>query len=254
MKSLHQEQIFEKLRSRFGVAGPTGFGPKSGLVPVPSAFPGAMLKTGLHECLGQGPGDWSSVLGFALSAASLLEEGEKPVFILRLKNTLQEFGELYGHGLAGFGLDPAQLITVCVKDEKELLWAAEEIVSSQAARAVIAGLDAKEKLYGFTASRRLKLRTESSATPVFVLRHWGQGGATAAHSRWRVTQLPSAAGIKTPGPELVGMPRLRALAERCHGALSLQWEIDCHAPRCFGMASLLADGAPRTGSASQQAA
>src|SRR5258706_11118297 len=117
MKSLHQQQIFEKLRSRFGVAGPTGFGPKSGLVPVPSAFPGAMLKTGLHECLGQGHGDWASVIGFAMWAASGSEEADKPVFILRLKNTLQEVGDVYGHGVAAFGLDAAQLITVCVKDE-----------------------------------------------------------------------------------------------------------------------------------------
>jgi hypothetical protein len=74
MKSLHQQQVFEKLRSRFGMPGEAGFSPKSNASAAPSAFPAALLKTGLHECLGQGPGDWPGVLAFALSAASQAHE------------------------------------------------------------------------------------------------------------------------------------------------------------------------------------
>jgi protein ImuA len=254
MKSLHQQQVFEKLRSRFGMAGPTGYGPKSGVAPAPAAFPGAMLKTGLHECLGRGPGDWASVLAFALGAASLSKEEGKPVFVLRLKNTLQELGALYGHGVHAFGLDTAKIITVSVKGEKELLWAAEEVVASQAASAVIVALDASEKLYGFTASRRLKLRAEASPTSIFVLRHWSQGGPTAAHSRWRVARQPSTTELKTPGSALLGKPRLTAFLERGQGALFTEWEISCHAPGCFGMAPLLEDGAPRATPRCYQAA
>jgi protein ImuA len=254
MNPLHRQHILEKLRSRFGApAGQNGFGPKTGL-PGRSRFPEAMLKSGLHECLSRGPGDWPSVLGFALLAASRTPESGKPVFMLRLKNTLQEFGEFYGHGFQAFGLDAGQMITIGVNAEKDLLWAAEEIVASQAARAVIAALGEKEKLYGFTASRRLKLRAKGVSGAIFVLRHWSQGGTTAAHSRWRIARLASASDIKIPGSELVGMPRLHARLERCHGSLLSEWEIDCHAPGSFAMASLLANRASRTGSATREAA
>jgi protein ImuA len=253
MNSLHRQHIFEKLRSRFGVpAGQGGSNPKASL-PLRSRFPEAILKSGLHECLGQGPGDWPGVFSFALLAASRTVESAKPVFLLRLQNTLQELGEFYGHGFEAFGLDAAQLITIGVKAERDLLWAAEEIVASQAARAMIAVLGEKEKLYGFTASRRLKLRSEGASGAIFLLRHWSQEGATAAHSRWRIARLVSAPDINTPVPQLVGAPRLSARLERCHAAGPSEWEIDCHAPRGFAMASLLADRAPRTGSAQRAA-
>ncbi len=251
MHSLQQQQIFEKLRSRFG-ARKEGFGPATGPSPMPSTFPDAILKTGLHECLGQGPGDWPSVLGFALSAASQ-QETRKPIFILSLKSTLQELGQLYGHGLTAFGLDAAQVIAVSVKAEKDLLWAAEEIVVS-AVGTVITTLDAKERLYSFTASRRLKLRTESTNTPVFVLRHWSQEGATSAHTRWRIARLPSTPEKKTPGTELLGTPRLCAVLERGQGWSSSRWEMAYHASDGFRVASLSANGASRTDSASRQAA
>jgi protein ImuA len=257
MNSLHRQEIFEKLRSRFGTeagrvdafAGP---GPKKTRVLSPET----MLQTGLHECLGQGPGDWPSLLGFVLSAAGrAVRETGKPVFILRLSNNLQELGQLYGFGLAAFGLDPKRVICVSVPREKELLWAAEEVVASESAGAVIAELGVKEGLYGFSESRRLKLRTETSKTPVFVLRHWSQGGASAAHSRWRVARLASGAEVKTPGSALLGAPRLSALVERCQTLPpSTVWEMESHASHGFGVASLLANGAARTAASSQQAA
>jgi protein ImuA len=254
MKSLHQQQVFEKLRSRFGMPGQAGFSRKSAASPTTTSFPATLLNSGLHECLGQGPGDWPSVMGFALLAAGRAPEKGKPVFLLGLKNSLQELGAFYGHGFEAFGLDATQLITVGVKAEKELLWATEEVVASQAAKAVIAVLDEKEKLYGFTASRRLKLRTEGISGAIFVLRHWSQGGATAAHTRWRIARLTSGANIRTPGSELLGVPRLIACLERCHGAGPSEWEMDCDASHRFAMAPLLADRAARTDTAPQRAA
>ncbi len=217
-----------------------------------------MLRAGLHECLGEGPGDWPCTLGFALSAAkrsgdaanlrsSSAERGSanKPLFILRLKAGLQEFGGLYGHGLAAFGLDAASAIAVTAASEKDLLWAAEEIAQSQAARAVIAALEPQEKLYGFPASLRLKLR--AGKTPVFLLRHWRQEGATAAHSRWRLARRPSPPEALAPGFMLPGPPRLCARLERGQGLPLSSWEMEYHAPDGFGLAALLADGAHRAG-------
>jgi protein ImuA len=254
MNRQHQQQIFEKLRNRFGVpAGQAGFGPRTKVQGL-SGFPETVLTSGLHECLGQGPGDWPSVMGFALLAASRTPEKGKPVFMLTLKNYAQELGEFYGHGFEALGLDAAQLITVGVKAEKDLLWAAEEVMASQAARAVIAVLDEKERVYGFTSSRRLKLRAEGVSGAIFVLRHWSQGGATAAHTRWRIARLASGADIRTPGSELLGAPRLIACLERCHGGGPSEWEIDCHASPRIAMVSLLADREPRTDAAPRHAA
>ena len=207
-----------------------------------------MLRAGLHECLGEGPGDWPCTLGLAFSAAKHAGDAgsaNKPLFILRLKAGLQEFGGLYGHGLAAFGFDAARIITVTAASEKDLLWAAEEIAQSQAARAVIAALEPQEKLYGFPASLRLKLR--AGKTPVFLLRHWRQGGATAAHSRWRIARCPSALEAAAPGFALPGPPRLTARLERGQGLPLSLWEMEHHAPDGFGLAALLADGTYRTG-------
>jgi protein ImuA len=256
MNSLHRQEIFAKLRSRFAteVGRESVFAP-AGTTKTRSHSPARMLETGLHECLGQGPGDWASVLGFVMSAAGrAARESGKPAFILRLNNNLQELGLVYGFGLSAFGLDPEHVISVSVPREKELLWAAEEIVVSQGAGTVVVELGAKEGLYGFSESRRLKLRTETSKTPIFVLRHWSQGGATAAHSRWRIARLPSGAEVKTPGSILLGAARLSAMVERCQTLPpSTVWEMESHASRGFGVAALLANGASRTASPSQQA-
>ena len=70
MNSLRRQEIFETLRSRFGAeAGGMRALAEPGAATPRSASPQAMLHAGLHECLGQGPGDWASALGFALSAA-----------------------------------------------------------------------------------------------------------------------------------------------------------------------------------------
>lgn len=244
MHTLQQRRIFEKLRGRFGVAERRSFALSKDSPKGAGCFPNAILKTGLHECLGAGPGDWPSVLGFALSAVRQAQEAAPSLFVVRLKSTQQELGELYGHGLAVFGLDAAKVITVTVNSEKDLLWAAEEIAENQA-QPVIAMLNAKERLYGFTASRRLKLRSEGAGSLIFIVRHWSQEGATAAHTRWRITRQPSLGDIKTPGTPLVGSPRLMATLERGHGWSSSQWEIALHASAGLRMAPLLADRTPR---------
>jgi protein ImuA len=243
MQFPHKQRIFENLRSRFGTAGTEGSGPAAA-PPGALLFPDSILEVGLHECLGQGPGDWPSALAFALSAAARSGGSNRTIFILNLKSSLQELGELYGHGLAGFGVDPAQVIPIGVKTEKDLLWAVEEIAASPTGT-VIAMLDAKEKLYGFTASRRLKLRAEGAGSLVVVLRHWSQEGATAAHTRWRIARGPGTPEVKIPGSTLVGAPRLVARLERGQGCPSSQWEMAYHASAGFRVAPLLADGAPR---------
>ena len=72
-----------------------------------------------------------------------------------------EHGRPHGHGLQRLGLDPARLILVETKNEKQALWAMEEALRS-AVPAAIGGAVAKLDL---KASQRLQLAAgEEGAT------------------------------------------------------------------------------------------
>jgi hypothetical protein len=109
----------------------------------------------------------------------------------------RERGMIYGAGLDGLGVDPAKICLVVARDEKSLLWAAEEAASCPALAASIITLSRSEKLYGFTESRRLKLRQEKSGVPLFIVRSQPRE-ASAASARWRVA-FANSDGLRTPG-------------------------------------------------------
>jgi hypothetical protein len=139
------------------------------------------------------------------------------------------------------GLDPPRVITVQTACEKDLLWAAEEAASNSALAAVVARLGRREKLYGFTPSRRLKLRHEKSGVPVFVVRH-RPGDATAAQLRWRVSAAASA-GIAVPGSclPLLGQARFAVTLERCPGVSPRTFEVEFDATQIVCVAAPLSD-------------
>jgi protein ImuA len=169
-----KHRTFAALRQRLGVTE-TG-GPAA--VPIrKDGFPGHLLEAGLHEIVAERPGDHSCALAFTLAAVR-----GKPLLMATLAHDARERGGLYGAGLAQLGLDPRHSILVAARDEKHLLWAAEEGAACPAPGGVIVSLSARERLYGFTASRRLKVRLETSGFPVFVLRQ-RIGEATAATAR-----------------------------------------------------------------------
>lgn len=213
-----KHQTFAALRERLGVCV-TG-----DPLPVPvkgDDFPGHLLKSGLHEIVMDRSADQACALAFALAAA----RGAKPVLLVTLSRDVTEGGQCGGAGLAQLGLDPRKYILVDVRDEKHLLWAAEEGAGCPALGGVIACLGAREKLYGFTASRRLKLRQEVSGVPVFMLRRMN-GEATAATARWHIGALSSRgipAGAALP---LVAQPQFTVRLERYSGRPPQSWEIE----------------------------
>jgi protein ImuA len=204
-----------------------------------------LLAEGFHELLCGGPGTETAALGFAVSlAADTTRETGRTICLCSLAADAQEHGALYGHGLGGFGLSPDKLLMVTAAKEKHLLWALEEALISNAFAVVIGTLGPAERLYGFPASRRLKLRTVESGTPLYLLRHHSRGGATAAHGRWRIAPAPSrGAGIHA-GFELPGAPRLRLTLEKLGGFPPQQWEME-YGARDFRMATVLPDRADR---------
>jgi protein ImuA len=204
--------------------------------------PQRLFREGFHELLGAAPGDETGALALAFSLAG--QTGKSLCFCSK-RNEDQEFGRLYGYGLAALGMAPERVTMVTASNEKDLLWVLEEAVTSNAFGAVIGVLSPKERLYGFATSRRLKLRVTAKAKPLFLIRHCSARGATAAHGRWRVTILPSQpenAGADIP---LLGAPRLRLDLERMGGLPPQHWEMECDVTCGFRLAALLEDGASR---------
>jgi protein ImuA len=163
------------------------------------------------------------------------------VLIATLAREAQERGCLHGAGLAPLGLDARRVLTVTARNEQALLWAAEEGATCSALGAVVAVLGARETLYGFTASRRLKLRQEASSVPVFVVR-FNAGDATAATARWRIAAVPSL-GYATPSSALAlpGPLRWRVTRERHAGRPPQTLEIECDATHGLRVAAPACD-------------
>jgi protein ImuA len=192
------------------------------MLDCPRTEPAHLLAGGFHELHGASPGDEAVALAFALS---LVARTPKSLCFCSMGGEAQERGELYGHGLAALGIQPERMLMITAAKEKDLLWTLEEAVASSAFGAVIGSLAPRERLYGFSASRRLKLRAAASRTPLFLLRHRSNGGATAAQGRWRVSALPSRSEGEHAGYALLGAPRLRLTLERMGGLPPQSWEM-----------------------------
>jgi protein ImuA len=124
------------------------------------------------------------------------------------------------------GVDPYRMLMLEAPNEKELLCAAEDAANCDALGGVIVALGRREKLYGFPASRRLKLRQERHGVPLFIIRAMA-GEPTAATARWRVAYAPSA-GINAAGSSmpLLGLPRYRVALEHYAGWPVQEWTLE----------------------------
>ena len=112
--------------------------------------------------------------------------------------------DLYPHGLAACGLDPARLIFVQARRDAEVLAAMETALREGAAAAVLGEVGTFQRL----AARRLQLACRRQGSTGFVLRRWPHGAAparraaegNAAATRWRLAPWPSESRDREPGP------------------------------------------------------
>ncbi len=144
----------------------------------------------------------SAAAGATLAfGAQLLRKRTGPLIWCQLRDP--ERFHLHAPGLMAFGLDPERMIKLTVKNEKDLLWAMEEALSCSYICGVI-GVLWKEKLYDFTASRRLLLRARENDVSALMLRSHHANGTTAADIRLGVSSRTSS---KMPAREKF-LPRL----------------------------------------------
>jgi len=170
-----------------------------GLDALDQALPGGGLPGGaLHEFVPRTYMDFPAALGFACSLLHHLTKARRlPVLWCSLGRGLDHPPLPFPAGFDALGLDPDQLLQVDVHNEKDMLWVLEEGLSSPACPVVIGAYTQREKLYDFTASRRLSLRAARHGGTLLLVRHYladkpaGSRGTTAALTRWSISAHPS---------------------------------------------------------------
>ncbi|MCH9051827.1 MAG: hypothetical protein IIA72_12200 [Proteobacteria bacterium] len=180
---------------------------------------GGLPAGALHEVIA---GDVSAAAtAFALTLAASLAApgggrgGKGPAPFLWCVNGFVP----YGPGLAAFGIEHRQLIVVRGRNDREVLWAAEEGLGAGALAAVFAEVHALD----LTASRRLALAARESGVTAFALRPFGTApAATAALTRWRVTSAQSLGEASDGG---VGTACWRLELLRCRNAMPKTWRV-----------------------------
>ena len=170
-----------------------------GVAAIDRALPGGGLPCGaVHEILGAGGDEEDGALAAAFAAGILARLNQDGIVLWCLGRP-----DLYGPGLAAYGLDPARLVVVRAARDAQILWAMEEGLRSSGVAAVVGEVGALPVV----ASRRLQLAAERSGVTAFVLRRWRDGGQAArernlpnaAATRWRIAALPSQP-IAIPSP------------------------------------------------------
>ena len=138
----------------------------------------------------------------------------------------------YRPGLAAFGIEDHQLLVVRGRNDRDVLWAAEEGLGAGALAAVFAEIHALD----LTASRRLALAARKSGVTAFALRPFGTApaapgeagcagqspAATAALTRWRVTSAQSLGEASERG---IGTACWRLELLRCRNAMPKTWRV-----------------------------
>lgn len=203
-----------------------------------AGLPGGGLKRGaLHEVSAGEYRDMGAATGFLAALAVRCQQaghaapGEAPLLWCQLASPPFDMGPLYAPGLAGFGLDPARLILASPAKPVDLLWVIEEALRAGAFCGVVGEIDGRSSVLDLTATRRLQLAAEETGTPVLLLtghRQEGEGGTSAATTRWTVGPAPghvapeqdfSNAGF----PGLVGSPCWHVRLRKARGGAPASW-------------------------------
>lgn len=155
--------------------------------PLDAALPWQGLPYGaLHEVSGLGA--TSAVAAFA---RRFLRRGGALVWCRDTRLTA-ELGELYGPGLARFGLSPERVIVVQARGENEVLWAFEEALRCRGVACAVAEIGQLDLL----ASRRLQLAAEAGGGAGLVLRPELDPFPNAALTRWRAEPVAAVDGVR----------------------------------------------------------
>lgn len=214
---------------------------------IDGALPwGGLPKGGLHEVALPPKAEISTFSAATGFAAALLRYASGPsgqVLLCQNRRWGRKFGQIYGPGIAPFGLRPNRVLIVETQSDAETLWAMEEGLRSGVIQSVLGEIGDLD----LTASRRLQLAAEKSGAFAVLLRFPEKAlGNNAALTRWHIQPLemfPAEDTQETKQPRF----KWRATLWRCRGGTPNQWEISWRdeAFHC-DMATQMADRLPRT--------
>jgi len=179
-----------------------------GVAEIDGELPGGGLAAGVvHEVTGSAAGGFVALLAGRFAG---------PVLWCVMTHAR---AELYGPGLAAFGLDTRRLVIARCANRQDMLWAMEEGLRDPALAAVVAEPDGPVAL---TASRRLQLAAETGGVTGLILRRGAEDGAlapSAVFSRWQVDAAPAL------GAPAAGSVRPPSLEDRRAAAEGARWQI-----------------------------
>ncbi|HMI61818.1 MAG TPA: hypothetical protein VK518_12945 [Puia sp.] len=191
-----------------------------GLGPINTSFPYQTFPTtAVHEFITESQETAAASAGFIAGLAGhLMQKGGACIWIS--SNRL-----LNPSALIQFGIPPEQVVFIDVRNQKQVLWAVEEALSSEGLAAVIGEV----KEIDFTASRRLQLAVEKSRTTGFLVRDRPRDlNANACVARWRIRPLASVSVDDFPG---VGFTRWSVELLRVKNGHAGSWEMEWIAGR-----------------------
>lgn len=198
----------------------------------------ARMPACLSEVFAADPAD-AAAAGFVLAR---LGKVAGPILWVQDRLSRIEAGRPYLPGLAP-GLT---LLRVDVGRPSDVLAAMEDGLRCKALGAVIGEIWGSPAAVGFTASKRLALRSEAARLPCWLIRRACAPDLSAARERWRVATLPSAPHPDDPAAP--GAPRWRAELFRSRFAPPGEWLAEQGPAEDRLDLSADPDGKPRAGS------
>lgn len=213
-------------------------GPESAVVPlgieaIDGTLPWGGLPCGaLHEVAGTALD--GAATGFCAMLLARLSGGTRSALWIAGDD------DLYGPGLAAYGLSLDRLIVVRARRPVEILWTLEEALRCRGLAAVLGEIPD----LSLTAGRRLQLAARNSGVTALLLRQRAEASpVSTAVTRWRVAALPGhAAPAENMDPRwCVDLVRCRGRSHGEEGYVE-RWLVEWHrTTRCLGLVSALRD-------------
>ena len=194
-----------------------------------------LLRGALHEVAGGANGAVSGAAAASFAAGIAARTGGKVLWCYTQP-------DLFAPALAQSGLGEEQVVFFEADDETAILDCFEEALRHGGLTAVVGELACLSRV----ASQRLQMAAETTGTMALAVRRWRRqvdakdfGNPTAAHTRWRVTELPSAP-LPVRG---TGRPRWLLELMRCRGGDCADFEVEASDAKGFvAIPSELANG------------
>lgn len=186
----------------------------NGLSFMQQHFPQAMFPLGaVHEFICADAESSAATCGFISGVLSTCIQVKGATVWINLRRSV------FPPALQTFNIDPGHLIFVHPRNEKEILWVAEEALKCEGLTAVVAEM----KDLNFVNSRRFQLAVEKTNVTGFIMNQNPANTNNACVSRWMISSLPSIQYDELPG---VGFPRWNVALKKIRNGKPGSWEME----------------------------